>query len=641
MDGEKRPLIEIIEGPQGSGKSHALLGRACALLDAGADPASLMVVCATKDGAAAFKRLLGFSRLEGPESVHDVRVLSARALSFEVLLQPEARALFGHGPRVLLDVERSVLIADLRLQGVEKPDLARACRELYGAWDAGELPEPQDPTARLYCHTLRDYGAYDVRELGARALTAVQADAALAARMGAAHVLVDDANLIGPAQLRLVEALAGESLVMAGDDSVANPFFDAAATGTSLARFARARGIEPRRLAGRAFAPDLTRTFVVKAPDPLCEAATCAKNVRYLLDHVAVDLAADNAREQRADGEPGDPGEPGTPGTPGEPGEATREVPARLEELVYPNEVCVVIPQGSALKDVCQKLKAAGVATVTCTEAQPVGGDPRHVASVATLQAFTLLGLAADPSDAVCWRVWAALGRSDLSCGAWASLVRLAAERGVGVPEALATLDPAAFEGADLLARRYAQARPLVERAARRRGRQLVDTVCPNENLTFMRLCEPVVAQDAAQFFAAANLGACDRGFGGRLCDVRVGVPAAFAGTETKACVLLGLNEGAVPRASREEAPARFENEMRLWRGVLAKSTSWLSMCYAQGSTPEQAKASGARVRRVRRSASGDVVMLAPSVLLRELGVDLPSTMGAQQFVACVLGDTL
>ncbi len=626
MGGAKRPLVEIIEGPQASGKSRALLDRACDLLDAGADPASLMVVCATKDGAAAFGRRLGFSRPGGPESVRDVRVLSARTLSFEVLAQPEARALFGRGPRALLDVERSILIADLRLQGVEKPALAKACRELYGGWDAGELPEPQDPVARLYCRTLRGYGAYDVRELGARALCAVRSDPGLAARMGAAHVLVDDANLIGLAQLRLAEALAGESLLMAGDASVANPFFDAAASGASLARFAGERGVEPRRLAARAFAPDLGRTFVVKAPDPLCEAATCAKSVRYLLDHVAVDLAADGARRQGGDGGRGG---------------ARQAAPAPLEGLVYPNEVCVAVPRGAALKDVCRKLEAAGVAAATCAEAQPVGGDPRRVASVATLQAFTLLGLAADPCDAVCWRTWVALGRSDLSCGAWANLARLAAERGVGLPEALATLDASAFEGADLLARRYAQARPLVERAARRRGRQLVDAVCPGGDPAFIRLCEPVVAQDAARLFASVNLGACDRGFGGRLWDVRVGVPAAFMGVETKACVLLGLNEGAVPRAAREEAPARFENELRLWRGILAKSSFWLAICYAQGAPPEHARASGARVRRVRRSGSGDVAMLAPSVLLRELGADAPSTMGAQQFVACVLGDTL
>ena len=617
------PSIQIIEGPQACGKSAALLARANELLAGGTAHGQLMVVCATKDGAAAFKRRLGFSQPGGPESVRDVRVLSVRALAFEVLGQPEACGLYGHGPRVLLDVERSILIADLRLKGVEKPALAAACRELYGAWDAGELADPKDAAARLYCRALHDFGAYDVRELGARALHAVQACPDITARLGAAHVLVDDANLIGPAQLRLVEALAGQTLTLAGDASVANPFFDAAATGTSLMRFARARGVEPERLSGHAPELDRSRTFVMKAPEPAGEAATCAKNVRYLLDHVAVDLAADNAREQEAQAA----------------GEAA--APVCLDELVYPNEVCVAIPQGPMLKDVCQKLKAAGVPTVTCTESQPVGGDPRHAASAATLQAFTLLGLAADPQDAVCWRTWVALGRADLSCKAWASLAALAADGGVTVVRALAELDPAAFEGADLLARRYAQAAPLIARAARKRGRQLLDVVCPNENLTFTRLCEPVVAQSARQFFAAANLGACDRGFGGRLWDVRVGVPAAFMGVETKACVLLGLNEGVAPRAGKDEAPARFENELRLWRCLLAKSTFWLTMSYVQGAPPERAQALGAHVRRIKRATSGDVAMLGPSILLRELGMALPSTMGAQQFVACVLGDTL
>ena len=64
-------------------------------------------------------------------------------------------------------------------------------------------------------------------------------------------------------------------------------------------------------------------------------------------------------------------------------------------------------------------------------------------------------------------------------------------------------------------------------------------------------------------------------------------------------------------------------------------------MSYVQGAAPDHAQALGARVKRVKRATTGDVAMLAPSVLLRELGMAEPSTMGAQQFVACVLEDTL
>ena len=375
-------------------------------------------------------------------------------------------------------------------------------------------------------------------------------------------------------------------------------------------------------------------TFVVKSSEPLTEVQTCAKTVKYILGSVAVDLSQDLELTEAASAA----GEAGT--------QVAKDgcEPIPFDDLVYPNEVCVVIPQGSMLKDVCQKLKAAGIATVTCTEGQPVGGDPRRVASVATLQSFTLLGLAANEHDLMCWRTWVGLGRADISAKAWAGLVAYAAERNMHVLDALASLDasaPEPFEGAELLAKRYAQARSLIAKASRKHGRQLIDIVSPNENLTFTRLCEPVVAQNAGEFFSRANLAAVDRGFGGRLWDVRVGIPAAFAGLQTKACVLLGLNEGVAPRATREESPARFENECRLWRGLLHKARNWLTMSYAQGAAPDHAQALGARVKRVKRATTGDVAMLAPSVLLRELGMAEPSTMGAQQFVACVLCDTL
>lgn len=457
---------------------------------------------------------------------------------------------------------------------------------------------------------------------------------------GAAHVFVDDANLIGCAQLRLVHALAGEELVVAGDGSIADPFFDAAATGSSLARFAQSCGVEPDRLESAAPAFPEGATYVVKSPEYLTEALTCAKSVRHILDTVAVDLSQDYDLTN-----PGaDEGPEGCAGEGGPAVQAGSSGAVCFDDLVYPNEVCVVIPQGGMLKDVCQKLKAAGIATVTCTEGQPVGGDPRHIASVATLQSFTLLALAADERDLMAWRVWCALGRADIGCAAWEGLERHARAAGTGVLEALeglAGLPEEPFEGASLLAKRHAQASALIAKARRRRGRQLIDLVCPTENLTFSRLCEPVVAQDAELFFFAANLGAVDRGFGGRLWDVRVGVPAAFMGLPTKACVLLGLNDGVAPHADRDAAPARFENECRMWRALLAKARAWLQMSYVQGAAPERAQAFGARVHRVRRASAGDVAMLGPSVLLRELGVSAPSTMGAQQFVWSALGDTL
>lgn len=633
MAGQQSPTVAILEGAQSSGKTGRLLEHARALLDDGCDVADLMVVCASKDAAAAFKRRLGFRVSAGPESVERLRVVSARALSYEVLVDKDAQAMYGHGPRTLLDVERSILIADLRQAGMGKEDLAAACKELYRAWDTGELPAPQGEPARRYADALASFGAYDVRELGARALNAVRSQPEIAQRLGAAHVLVDDANLIGLAQLRLIEALAGQELLLAGDCSVANPFFDAAATGTSLARFAQACAVEPVRLA-QAPLDFPENTFVVKSPEPLTEAITCSKTVKYILGNVAVDLSQDLELAQAASAAE----EAGT--------QVAKDgcEPIPFDDLVYPNEVCAVIPQGSMLKDVCQKLKAAGIATVTCTEGQPVGGDPRRVASVATLQSFTLLGLAANERDLMCWRTWVGLGRADISAKAWAGLVAYAAERGTHVLDTLASLDasaPEPFEGAELLAKRYAQARALIVKASRKHGRQLIDIVSPNENLTFTRLCEPVVAQDAGEFFARANLGAVDRGFGGRLWDVRVGIPAAFAGLETKACVLLGLNEGVAPRATREESPVRFENECRLWRGLLHKARNWLTMSYVQGVAPDHALALGARVKRAKRAATGDIAMLAPSVLLRELGMAEPSTMGAQQFVACVLEDTL
>ncbi len=653
----------VVSGPICSGKTGALVDQVMGLVAAGADLAKVLVVCPGRDGAKALRaRLAQAGRLAGSEqaeAVEGIRCLSARALALEVLGQPEVVGSAGHGPRVLLDVERALLVADLRLRGFDRKQVAQAFRSLEHAWAAGDLPDAKPGTCeRAVLDAYGERRAFDTCELAARARAGLAAAPGLLGRLGADHVLVDDANMLSTGALRLVQALAGEDLTLFGNPQLANGFFDAAARPEAFLEFARGEGAELRDLSAPVGSRPLgtPRAYLVKSRDPQAEAqvalAVTEAAIANPLDRPAFGEAACAAGADGLAVAAEEAADPVAAGVLAGDFVARREPADQDEPRMYNNEVFVVVPTGQAGARVRKALADRRIESEAALDHQPIAGDPRHIATVSRLQSFALLGIVADPADAASWRSWLALGRPDVGCATWQGLLAFAQAKGVDVVDALAQLadtggkaDP--FEGASLAARRYAQAKGLADKARHKHGRSVLDVVCPVEDGDFERLCEPVVAQDASELMARVMSRTVDRGFGERHACVRVGVAGAFAGLPCRVLTDLGCNEGVVPRSSARpaESPAAqaaaqraadqaFAAHEALW----ARTTDMLVISYAQRYPKDAAEKIGAQIRRTRPAPDGTTLaVLAPSARLARLGAWLPSTMSDQQFMGGVL----
>jgi hypothetical protein len=668
------PAVVAYRGGAISGKTESLMREAAEALGSGAGAGELLFVSASRNAARELA-----TRARGELGVA-VRCRSALQLAFATLETPEARALFGHGTRTLLDVERSLLVADLRHAGADAGELARAYRGLERAWARGELPSTEPGGAgEAIAEGLEERGAYDARELVARARACLARTPGLASRVGAAVVLVDDANALSRGALLMARDLAGRRLVLAGDDQVENCHFDPGADRHAFVELAREAGGEPRALAVGAPAVGADEAYSVKSLSGADEARMAAEFVdRALKDPPA---RRDPAGPAAGGGQPAPvvPGEatsaaarvgggrtwpdgpdgaddPDYPECPGGSGDAKGAEGADGLDApeLYHDEVFVIVPGAPWARVVDDALDRGRIPHEEQLDRQQIGGDPRHVATVGALQSFALLCLVADGGDVAAWRTWMALGRPDVSCAAWQGLRAFAQARGAGVVEALGALADEAgargadepFPGASLLARRYSQAQDLIRRNSRRAGLALIEAVSPDGDAAFERLCEPILAQRAPELARRVNRRVVDRGFSASRERVRVGVVEAFLGLPHRVVCDMGLNQGVAgrlaPRAADGGARASEEAQrlaLASHLGACARTRDRLVLSYVQRCPLSQARALGARVTRTRaaRDGSEPLAVLAPCALFDLLGAQVPPTTSSQQFLECVL----
>ena len=109
-------------------------------------------------------------------------------------------------------------------------------------WGAGENPAGSgDAAVAALVDALGRRGATMPQALAYQALERVRADQVLAQKLGAAYVLVDDANALSPAAVALLGELAGCELLMAGDSHWEVVLFDEGARSSAFAQAAGER----------------------------------------------------------------------------------------------------------------------------------------------------------------------------------------------------------------------------------------------------------------------------------------------------------------------------------------------------------------------------------------------------------------
>jgi len=409
------PQAAVVRGSVATGKTQALANKVRALLAGGAEPASILVLCATRDAARAFE-----ARLAAP----GVRVTTAFDLALELLGTPKARAMFGHGPRVLLPYEEDVLFEDLKVSGLAVDRLEgmlsffkRSMTEISDDHPDFLMDDDEAVLMETLRRNLELRGAYLECQVPANAARFLSSDAGQDVRWE--HVLVDDYQLLSRASQVAAGLLATRTMCVAANphdsDRVAEPH-------------PYARGLD-EFVAANPHAE-------VEELGAFCGAGAVRGAVNALQAEAGLDALA------ALEGAPAGSVSIDVLRGPNEEVEhAAGLIADALARGLAPGDIYVVGPNGEWGSRLADALDARGVRSLrerdltqlalSSADASP---DARY------LRCLTALLLLGDPTDDCAWRDWCAFGDPLGASGAFGAIAELCASRGMRLHEALAWL---------------------------------------------------------------------------------------------------------------------------------------------------------------------------------------------------------
>lgn len=585
--------VEAVAGGAGAGKTSALVGRVGELFASGVPAGRILVVAPGPDAALE----LGL-RLEGePAGAEAPRVTGLTGLLWEL----------AGRPRVLAGAERTILLADMRARGFSGAEVGRALDAACEAWRAGAWPEPRDACGAGLQQALEERGAVlpeALLALAARRVAGASDQAGACATVCADYVLVDDAQALSPAALRLLACLAHAGLFLVGDPASPCDLFDTAADPQAFLALAGPQA--SRELPCAPHGALVGRSRAVKWADTGEElAGVCA-----LMD------SAHTQAGQRG-----------------------------------PLVVCANNPAWA--RSHARALSTGGAHVLGAHTLRPLACDARDARAGQPLRALAALGLLACAGDVACWRSWCALGYADLASVAWTHLEEYARTSGLGLAEALRGLPEAveagraSFSGAEQLAARVHEADALFAACAKQRGSALLDVLDAPHTPAFRQLVgfvdDKVASLGAEGLYALCRAHLAAPSLGLHAWDVAATpevaeahpIPAdagrrvvvcpveALLGVHPRMLVVVGANAGLAQEGRNARA--------------LSLRADGLVVSYVQRMPKDMADKLGAAYRRTRRQDGQETALLAPCEALTSLGGRAPATMSGQQFCSAVL----
>lgn len=604
--------LTIIRGASGCGKTQKLIDDVRELLVQGADASSILVLCATPDSARAFSQRLG---------VAGVRVASARKMALELLAQPGAIALLGHGPRVLLPFEEDILFEDLKTTGVEVDRLAgmlaffkRSMTEISDDHPEFLMDDDERAVMKALREGLHVRGAFLEQQLSANAARYLAQDEASPRY---ARVFVDDYQCLSRASQVMAGFLSGESLCVACDpaasDRVLESYPYSRGVGELLEANPQAHIVElngfcrPQSICG---VLNVLRREAGLAPYEFAgsiDTAGCPGIFEVLSD-------ADHEIER-----------------------AAHLVADSIEEGLAPGDIYVVSPNDAWSLRVAYALDKRGIGSaVACRWSDLAGSDADTSRNAGYLKVLTAVLLAGDPDDDSAWRSWCAFDEPLAASGEASSALQAAFATGTRLHEVLAAGDRAAAPGrlvdaysagVDLLGRIKGLGRDDMFRL-------LVDELCGLDApvpSTLFRLCAGSRPEDDAATVRAHILEKVACGFGwepdgscggGWEDVVRIGGMERLCGMSPQFVVFTGFvngffpphdffNKTATPPGDVEMARAGYARRLCCALGKVAGSATFTSFSKIPCSEAEQL---GVKIDRIGLENRIRMARVSPSI---------------------------
>ena len=609
------PSLRALAGP-GTGKTFALIRRLARLLDDGVAPRRILVATfartAARDLVAAVARL-------GEAAAEDLAPRTLHSYCFSILGRQRVLEATGRVPRIALEFERSLLLADLEGPFGTLTDRRELVLAFEAAWARQQTDEPGQPVAGLdqafqdaLLRSLRWHRAMLVGEVVPVALSYLRNNPQADERTAFDHVLVDEYQDLNRAEQEVLDLLSEEgNLAVIGDDDQsiysfkwANPEgireFADSHPGTTDVEFALCRRC-PHRVVRMA------QTLIQRNPGRVRLPLTARRvNPEGEIHHVQWRSVSDEA-----DG-------------------LARFVISNIEEGIDAGK-CLVLANSRQVG-------------YTIRDAIRMGGVDCHsffreeaVSSESAQEAVTLLTLLAHPDDRLALRTWLAIGSSTERRPAYQRLLRAAREEDVDVREILQRLDQEeiripytsnALERWHELVELLDALQPLQEDLA-----TVVDQIFPEGDAELALLRETALnsieeAEGIAQLSDAVRYGVAQREVPLEAADVRVMSMHASKGLTADLVVLAGLVDGVVPRIDarlpEDEQEAQRQEQRRLFFVAMTRSTNIL--VFSSYSQLEAATAYRLQARVGRRLPGGAFRTFASS-FLDELGEECPDAI--------------
>ncbi|MBS5450710.1 MAG: AAA family ATPase [Coriobacteriia bacterium] len=624
--------VRVISGPVGTGKTHELVEGVRTALEAGVEPAEVLVLAPRRTAADELAARL--TAACGAVAAA-VRVTTPLQLALDVLATPQAREATGRSAHVLSDVENTFFLEDMRVTGQKHRRLRELLKFLQRGWSEMRDDEPGwlitgeevaiNDFAKGRLALLEALHPAEVSAACVRYLLG-NASALAAARMSC--VFVDDARAMSRASQALAALLATDELVLTWDPNA------------SLA------GEEPY-----GYAEGLADLHAARSDASVLELGEshCARALFEVTSNVLRQecLETPVAPKACACDETGELRVVESPTLGDEPASVVEQVRGLLEAGVSPEDVFVAAPSDAWVRRMAGTLEAAGVATSALYERQRVGGDIRELDRSEGAQLYVALQLAADPAGALAWRCWCGFG-DYLACSAGMNELYARAEangRGlVAELEALACgiergAGATPVVGAERIAERYRAGRAFLDAVDGLRGEQLLGALAagvagPDAAPEAIASVEaPVRAllggvaadEDASTLFARAERELRAPGFA-PAC-VRVARTAALAGQSPAALVFAGMVNGLIPsHAYFDLTEAHADEQARLHRRLVDElylvsgkpTRALVCSTFAHAGIVESEKLR-LKTERVRLRDGKRVCDLAPSVCVSYL----------------------
>ena len=611
----------LIRGDAASGKTTLLAKRASNLAAAGED---VLVVAACAGGLREMRE-----QLAGLPAGARVRVVAATQLAAELLELPEVRERLGYAARLTTPAEDAMLFEDLKTSGIKQ----RRLREMTSFFErtysdlgeqADDFPYEWEETGMLAYQQdyLKVYGVTSLERATCAIARCLEANGALGVRVGCAHVLVDDYQLLGRAMQRTCCMLAGKSIAAACGTAPATPV---------SFRFPYEGG-----------ADEFVELFPNAQVTRLDESYVSA-GVRSALNALRADEGMKLDALAGANGMAEGAGERVTFSTPA----AEFAGIARILEDAHNagtawNRMAVSSASELWLANVAANLRSAGMPLAFAPGANPLPVGFKSETRNDAARLASMLALAANPDDAMALRTWCGFGSYTANSACFMRIRRAALDGACSVRSIIEGMragdypDIAKLGDAANVMRALDEAEFALEHLQGLRGTQLLEAAArlsqvnsgkPAASVVRLLSCSGAVhnlqgTEDAAELLARINAAllaptpsAAD---GVLICS-----PEALAGKRFDVVVFCGAVNGVVPVAKFFD-PAQIEDDKRDRMRRKDSARLYAAFSRAKGALHvtsfhdiglEQAERLGLEADRIRAEGNARIASVSPSVL--------------------------